>query len=107
MATATEAMIRGANRAARAFVVLNPRSGGYEEGAVREALERHLAVAGVAYQVHEPSHGEPLRELVCGAVGAGCDLVVAAGGDGTVSAVADALAGTETPLGIVPLGTAN
>jgi diacylglycerol kinase family enzyme len=41
------------------------------------------------------------------AVAAGADLVVAAGGDGTVRACAEALAGTGIPLAIVPLGTAN
>lgn len=35
------------------------------------------------------------------------DLVVAAGGDGTVRGCAEALAGTGVPLGIVPLGTGN
>src|SRR6185437_16167365 len=41
------------------------------------------------------------------AVEAGADLVVAAGGDGTVRACAEALAGSGIPLAIVPLGTAN
>jgi diacylglycerol kinase family enzyme len=41
------------------------------------------------------------------AVAAGAGLVVAAGGDGTVRACAEALAGTGIPLAIVPLGTAN
>ena len=41
------------------------------------------------------------------AVAAGASLVFAAGGDGTVRACADALAGTDVPLAIVPLGTAN
>ena len=34
-------------------------------------------------------------------------IVVAAGGDGTVGAVADALIGGDVPLGIIPLGTSN
>jgi diacylglycerol kinase family enzyme len=41
------------------------------------------------------------------AAAAGASLVFAAGGDGTVRACAQALAGTGTPLAIVPLGTAN
>jgi len=35
------------------------------------------------------------------------DAVVAAGGDGTIGTVAGVLAGTSTPLGILPLGTLN
>jgi diacylglycerol kinase family enzyme len=45
--------------------------------------------------------------LARGAVAAGARMIVAAGGDGTVRACAQALAGTEVPLAIVPLGTAN
>ena len=41
------------------------------------------------------------------AVAAGASLVFAVGGDGTVRACAEALAGTDVPLAIVPLGTAN
>ena len=103
MATATG----GLRKATSVFVVLNPQSGGCDAGQVRDALERHFTRIGVACRVHEPSHGDPLTDRVREAVRGGCDLVVAAGGDGTVSGVANALAGTETPLGILPLGTAN
>ncbi|MFC9443361.1 MULTISPECIES: diacylglycerol/lipid kinase family protein [unclassified Brevibacterium] len=48
--------------------------------------------------------GEGLARL---ALEEGVDVVIAAGGDGTIRAVASALAGTSTPMGIVPLGTGN
>jgi diacylglycerol kinase family enzyme len=41
------------------------------------------------------------------ALAAGADLVIAAGGDGTVRACAEVLADTRVPLAIVPVGSAN
>lgn len=41
------------------------------------------------------------------AASGGADLVVAAGGDGTVRGCAEGLADTGVPLGIIPLGTGN
>ncbi|MEK7852118.1 MAG: diacylglycerol kinase family protein, partial [Deltaproteobacteria bacterium] len=35
------------------------------------------------------------------------DLIIAAGGDGTINEVANGLAGSSIPLGIIPLGTVN
>src|SRR5213079_223189 len=42
-----------------------------------------------------------------GAIARGSTLIVAAGGDGTVSAAAAAVAGSGAALGIIPLGTLN
>jgi diacylglycerol kinase (ATP) len=40
-------------------------------------------------------------------IDAGCDLVLAAGGDGTINEVANGMLHTGVPLGILPGGTAN
>ena len=50
---------------------------------------------------HEAS--EKARECVRN----GCELVVAAGGDGTINAVVNQLAGSTTAFGAIPLGTMN
>jgi diacylglycerol kinase (ATP) len=65
---------------------------------IRELLEQHGHE--VVRVVEKEADPERLLEVPC-------DLVVAAGGDGTVSEGARALAGRGIPLGILPLGTAN
>ncbi len=57
--------------------------------------------------IAETSPGDSGLGLARQAVADGAGLVFAAGGDGTVRACAQALAGTGIPLAIVPLGTAN
>jgi len=49
----------------------------------------------------------PTSDVVADAMRAGVELVIAAGGDGTVSETASALRQRGVPLGILPCGTAN
>ena len=89
----------------RPFAVLNPRSGSCTAADVRRAIEAEMSPARV--EIHEVVEGDDVRSIVRSAVERGCDPIIAAGGDGTVSTVADALAGTEAHLVVFPLGTAN
>ena len=101
MGTATQV------RTNRLFAIVNPAAGGCAAAAVREALERHLADGETFREIHETGPEDRPGDLAREACGRGFDTVVAAGGDGTVSAVANGLVGTGVPLGIIPLGTAN
>ncbi|MEA3291830.1 MAG: diacylglycerol kinase family protein, partial [Pseudomonadota bacterium] len=88
-------------------VIINPASG---RGKARKAapqlgagLHRHGIDAALLVAVS----AEETLEMARAAVADGVDALVAAGGDGTVSLALQAVAGTSTPLGIVPLGTGN
>lgn len=92
----------------KALVILYPGAGkGDSHEAVREALDRHFTASGIEFEVHEQVKGDKPGEIVRARLRDGFDLVVAAGGDGTVSGVVDGLCGSSIPLGIIPTGTGN
>ncbi|WP_371642796.1 diacylglycerol kinase family protein [Streptomyces mirabilis] len=86
-------------------VIFNPTVTGE---AAREKLRRileqhgHRAPAFIETTADDPGTGQ-----AAGAVRDGATLVVVCGGDGTVRAAADALAGSGVPLVVVPCGTGN
>ena len=92
----------------KVLAFVNPNSGSCLAEIVRETLTRVLNEQGIEVEIREPTEDpKALSALIQTAESEGIGWVVAAGGDGTVSAVADALAGRNLPLGVIPLGTAN
>jgi YegS/Rv2252/BmrU family lipid kinase len=89
------------------FVVINPVAGRTHPKDVKKALHTHFKETDWQIEIYETSGDESVREVVRRAVADGADRVFAAGGDGTVSAVANGLVGTDIPLGIIPAGTGN
>jgi diacylglycerol kinase (ATP) len=91
-----------------ALLIINSKSGPQHDSLLRVAeLVDLLAGHGIAAEVRVKLHKSQARREARAAAKAGYSLVVAAGGDGTVEAVARGLVGTETVLGVIPLGTYN
>jgi YegS/Rv2252/BmrU family lipid kinase len=89
------------------LVVLNPVAGTHNPGEVRRTIEQHLGADGQALEWYETTGDEHLPDIASKAAQRGFQMVIAVGGDGTVSEVASGLVHTETALGIIPVGTAN
>lgn len=90
----------------RAAVIYNPTKSGLDllRAAVKSAEERQHFAPSLWL---ETSIDDPGKGMAKEAIAAGVDLVIAAGGDGTVRSVAGAMRGSGVPLGLVPLGTGN
>lgn len=84
--------------------ILNPASGP-EDDHFEEVRAACAACRGAV--LHELEPGSDVTKIVQGSVADGADLIVAAGGDGTVRSVAEATLPTDLPMGIVPSGSAN
>jgi diacylglycerol kinase family enzyme len=89
----------------RFFLILNPRAGVFSIERLRGLIARELG--GLDVQFYELGRNENIRGVVKSAIKEGNTDIIAAGGDGTVSGVANAVAGTSATLGILPTGTAN
>ncbi len=95
-------------RAKNAAIIYNPvaRTLSRNRHLLQRSIEA-LAAQGIAAKpvatVGPNSAGAQAREQI----NAGCDMILAAGGDGTINEVASGMLHTGVPLGILPGGTAN
>ena len=87
--------------------ILNPIAG---KGAAKK-IERWVDISGIKnnYQIkiEYTKYGGHAAEIAAQAVAEKIDVVVAAGGDGTVNEVASQLVNSNTALGIIPIGSGN
>ena len=88
----------------RAVTMVNADAGG--SGDVSARIAQALAGAGLDSEI-VLAEGEDCANRAADHVKRGAELIIAAGGDGTVGAIAGVLAGSEAAMGILPLGTLN
>src|SRR6185369_9538311 len=91
----------------RIIVLMNQAAGTASKEEISAAtVEAAFRAAGVDATV-EQVEGKAMAARARAVLDDGFDAIVAGGGDGTVSCVAGVVAGTQTPLGVLPLGTLN
>jgi len=88
-------------------LLINPTSGKGRGEKNAPIAARRLRERGLEVEELTGSSAEESLKLACTAVEKGVDALVACGGDGTVHLAVQALAGTDTPLGIIPVGTGD
>ncbi len=91
----------------RAQLIINPVSGTWLPRVDVDVLRGRMAMRGSALLVHRTRAPGEATGVARRAAEDGVDLVIAAGGDGTINEVINGLAGSGVPLAILPQGTEN
>jgi diacylglycerol kinase family enzyme len=82
--------------------LIHNEGAGDDDQATAEELRTLIRDAG-----HEVSYRSSQEDDLAAALREPADVIAAAGGDGTISAVAKRMAGSNVPLAVLPMGTAN
>lgn len=91
----------------RAAVILNPTKV-LDWVTFRRQVEYELQVRGWGPPLWlETTVDDPGRAMTRQAIAEGVDLVLGAGGDGTIRVICSGLAGSGVPFGLIPSGTGN
>lgn len=87
-------------------VILNARSGSQKSKEACQGLEKVFRAAGRSFHISVVT-GAQIEQVAKEKAESDCEVLVAAGGDGTICGVADAARRSGKTLGVVPLGTFN
>lgn len=87
--------------------IINPKSGNSQPERIEELFQNYLSEHPTEGEYLVTSDIQVIEQRTRQAKEEGCDLFIVAGGDGTVSIVANQLINTDSELAIIPAGTAN
>jgi diacylglycerol kinase (ATP) len=88
-------------------VLINPTSGRGKGGKLAPQVARSLHQAGIDMVDIVGTDASSALAMAREAVDTGVDALIACGGDGTIHLAVQVVAGTDVPLGIVPVGTGD
>ena len=91
----------------KALLVINPHAGRRKKCPIGEIQSVFSAQDEYELEIHRTTGPGDATTTARQASVDGYDLVIAAGGDGSIFEVANGLVGSETALGVVPVGTEN
>ncbi|RBQ06947.1 diacylglycerol/lipid kinase family protein [Pedobacter miscanthi] len=86
--------------------IINPGSGSHDIN-LKEVISAHFEAKNTKVDLFELPKDCSLDKIKAKITSSKADRVVAVGGDGTLKLVAECLLKTETPIGIIPAGSAN
>ncbi len=91
----------------KALLIINPISGTRSKSGLDSYVSGRLADSGIELECRATKGSGDALAMASEARDKGYTMVIAAGGDGTVNETATALCGSDTRLGIIPLGSGN
>ncbi len=89
------------------FFIVNPISGGVDKEPFLKEAHQLCKMYGLEYRIFKTTGKDDKENALEGIEAFKPDKIVSVGGDGTTLFTATSLLGTEYPMGIIPLGSAN
>lgn len=88
-------------------VIINAAGGSFVESATESDMAAAFAEFGIDANIRLAADGGQIEELARAAAAGNAEIIVAGGGDGTISSVAAIVARSGKTFGVLPLGTLN